>query len=198
MKRFAVILFAMLATVAPSAHDDAAIPEQLRESGSFERVIISSYEPLQLADLVGRADVIVEASTRGGKLFLSATGSDIFTDYLFEVHTVIKNSENPQLRVGNAVLVRRDSGTIVIDGRTAVAYENDFPLFNRDEHYILFLAKPRGESSYSVLGGPQGAFSLRDGVKQTALELGDWSNKHGLMARAAFLDELRALLKFSS
>ena len=101
VKWFAVILFAMLATVAPSAHDEAAIPEQLRESGSFERVIISSYEPLQLADLAGRADVIVEASTRGGKSFLSATGSDIFTDYLFEVHTVIKNSENPQLRVGN-------------------------------------------------------------------------------------------------
>ena len=91
-------------------------------------------------------------------------------------------------RVGQAIMVRRNSGTVVIDGRAAMSQENDFPLFDRNDHYILFLAKARDENLYFVVGGPQGAFSLRDGVKQLSLELGDWSNRHGAVARAAFLD----------
>jgi hypothetical protein len=198
VKRFAVTLFAVLATAVPSAYDEAPIAQQLRETGSFERVIVSSYEPLQLADLAGRAELIVEASTPGGRSYLAASGNDIYTDYIFDVQTIVKNVQDPDLRVGRQILVRRNSGTVVIDGLRAIAQENDFPLFDRDEHYILFLTKPRGENAYAVFGGPQGAFSLGEGVKQMALELGDWSNKHGVVARAAFLDELRALLKFSS
>jgi hypothetical protein len=198
VKRFAVTLLAMFGAAAPSAYDEASIPQQLRQTGSFERVIVSSYEPLQLADLVGRADLIVEASTPGGRSYLTPNGNDIYTDFVFDVQTIIKNVQDPDLRVGRAIVVRRDSGSVVIEGRTAVAQENDFPLFDRNDHYILFLTKPRGENAYVVVGGPQGAFSLREGAKQVAIELGDWSNKHGVVARAAFLDELRALLKFSS
>src|SRR5204863_8789892 len=111
---------------------------------------------------------------------------------------VIKNSRSPELRVGHEITVRRNSGIVVVDGRVAVAQENDFPLFDRNDRYILFLSGVRGQSVFVVFGGPQGAFSLREGARQLSLELGDWSNKHGAVARATFLDELRALLKFSS
>ena len=200
MKQFVVTLMTMFAAAALSAQqpDDSSIPQQLHDTGSFERVLVSPYEPLQLADLVGQADLIVEASTPGGRSFLTPSGRDIYTDYAFQVHNVMKNTRSPELRVGQAIMVRRNSGTVVIDGRAAMSQENDFPLFDRNDHYILFLAKARDENLYFVVGGPQGAFSLRDGVKQLSLELGDWSNRHGAVARAAFLDEVRALLKFSS
>ena len=73
MKRFAVSVAIMLATAALSGQQpfEGSIPQQLRSAGSFERVIVTSYEPLQLADLVGAADVIVEASTPGGRSFLA-------------------------------------------------------------------------------------------------------------------------------
>jgi len=200
VKRFAVSLLTVLATAAVSAQpaDEASIPDQLRQTGSFERVIITSYEPLQLADLVGSADVIVEASTPGGKSYLAQNDTEIFTDYQFEVRSVIKNSRSPELRAGHTITVRRNSGTVLVDGRAAVLQENDFPLFERNERYILFLTKGRGENTYFVFGGPQGAFTLRDRVKQMSTELADWSIRHGAVANGAFLDELRALLKFSS
>ena len=199
MKRFVISFLAVLATAVLSAHPAyESIPQQLRAGGSFERVIVTSYEPLQLADLVGQADVIVEASTTGGRSFLAQNDSEIYTDYPFQVHSVIKNARSPELRVGHMITVRRNSGTVIVDGRAAVSQENDFPLFERIEHYILFLTKPRGETAYFVFGGPQGAFTLRDRVKQMSTELGDWSNKHDAVPNGVFLDELRALLKFSS
>jgi len=199
VKRFAVSVAIMLATAALSGQQpfEGSIPQQLRSAGSFERVIVTSYEPLQLADLVGAADVIVEASTPGGRSFLAQNDTEIFTDYQFQVHSVIKNSTSPDLRVGHTITVRRNSGAVVVDGRSAVAMENDFPLFERNERYILFLNK-RGDGPYVVFGGPQGAFTLRDRVKQMSSVLNEWSNKHAETGDVAFIDELRALLKFSS
>jgi len=199
VNRFAVSVAIMLATAALSGQQpfEGSIPQQLRSAGSFERVIVTSYEPLQLADLVGAADVIVEASTPGGRSFLAQNDTEIFTDYQFQVHSVIKNSTSPDLRVGHTITVRRNSGAVVVDGRSAVAMENDFPLFERNERYILFLNK-RGDGPYVVFGGPQGAFTLRDRVKQMSSVLNEWSNKHAETGDVAFIDELRALLKFSS
>jgi hypothetical protein len=48
------------------------------------------------------------------------------------------NKRWPDFRAGNAITVRRDSGVVVVDGRTAVSHENGFPPFNANEHYILF------------------------------------------------------------
>src|SRR5207247_9723780 len=94
VKRFLAGLLTVLATAALSAHpaDEASIPMQLQLNGGFERVIVTAYEPLQLADLVGRSDVIVEASTAGGRSSLAQNDTQIFTDYQFLVHSVIKNS----------------------------------------------------------------------------------------------------------
>jgi hypothetical protein len=194
----AISVAVLTAGVSAQQAGEPSIPQQLRASGSFERVIVTSYEPLQLADLVGQADVIVEASTTGGRSFLAQNESEIYTDYPFQVHSVIKNARSPELRVGHTITVRRNSGTVILDGRAAIEQENDFPLFEKSERYILFLTKPRGENTYYVFGGPQGAFTLRDRVKQISTELNDWSSKHGEVANGAFLDELRALLKFSS
>jgi len=140
----------------------------------------------------------MEGSTPGGRSFLARGGTDVYTDFPFEVQTIIKNSSHPELRVGQFVMVRRPSGTVIIGGREAVTAENDFPLFERSEHYVLFLTRQGDDSAYVVVGGPQGVFSLREGAKQLSVELGDWSKKHGAMARPAFFDEVRALLKFSS
>src|SRR5207248_2813708 len=90
VKQFVVTLMTMFAAAALSAQqpDDSSIPQQLHDTGSFERVLVSPYEPLQLADLVGQADLIVEASTPGGRSFLTPSGRDIYTDYAFQVHNV--------------------------------------------------------------------------------------------------------------
>jgi len=158
---------------------------------------VTTYRPLEVADLVAKADLIVEASTRGGRSYLNAAGTDIYTDYTFNVHSLIKNRLRPELRAGTAMTVRRDGGEVIVDGRAAVSYENGFPAFKADEHYILFLTQQPRENVYSVFGGPQGAFSAGELVTALAIPIKDGTNPPPPVSRAMFMDEVRALLKFS-
>jgi len=174
-----------------------SIRQQAREAGSFERIVVTAYDPLQLSSLVARADLIVEASTAGGRSDLNAAETDIFTDYMFTVHTVIKSRRRPDFRAGNALTVRRDSGVVVVDGRTAVSHENGFPAFNANEHYILFLTEQPRDNAYSVFGGPQGAFRAGENITTLAVTVDDGAEPPHPVSRAAFLGEVRALLLFS-
>ena len=174
-----------------------SIRQHVRDAGGFERIVVTTYDSLQLSDLVGRSDLIVEASTPGGVSYLNTAETDIFTDYTFTVHAVIKNKRRPDFRAGHSVTIRRDSGVIVIDGRTAVTHENGFPPFNANEHYILFLTERPHEQTYSVFGGPQGAFTSGEQITTLALPLSDGADPPSSMSRAAFLGEVRALLHYS-
>ena len=174
-----------------------SIRQQAHEPGGFERIVVTTYDPLQLSSLVARADLIVEASTAGGRSYLNTAETDIFTDYPFTVHTVIKTTRRPDFRAGNALTVRRESGVVVVDGRTAVSYENGFPPFNAHEHYILFLTEQPLDNAYLVFGGPQGAFSAGESITTLAVPLDAGAAPPHPMSRAAFLGEVRALLTVS-
>jgi len=198
---FAVRLTACLVCVAcfgissQAARDASSIRQQVRETGSFERMIVATDRQLQLADLVGQADLVIEASTPGGRSFLDKAETGIYTDYTFKVQALIKN-RRPGLRVGHALTVRRESGTVQIDGRPATIIENDFPSFGAHEPYILFLKLQPRDNVYTVLGGAQGAFSAGDTVMSVAAGLPDAAGPSLSASRDAFLGEVRALLKF--
>ncbi len=174
-----------------------SISQEVAETGVFERIVVTADHPLQVADLVGRADLIVEASTTGGRSYLNAAGTDIYTDYAFSVHSLIKNRLRPELHAGSAMTVRRESGEVIVDGRAAVSYENGFPAFTAGEHYILFLTRQPHENAYSVFGGSQGAFSAGELVTALAVPTKDGIDPPQPVSRATFMDEVRALLKFS-
>jgi hypothetical protein len=175
-----------------------SIRQQAHERGGFERIVVSTDDPLQLSSLVARADLIVEASTAGGRSHLNTAETNIFTDYDFIVHTVINNNTRwPDFRAGNGITVRRDSGVVVVDGRTAVSYENGFPPFNANEHYILFLTEQPRDKAYSVIGGSQGAFSAGESITTVAVPLDEKADPPHPTSRAAFMGEVRALLHFS-
>jgi hypothetical protein len=174
-----------------------SIRQQAREPGGFERIVVTTYDPLQLSSLVARADLIVEASTAGGRSQLNTAETDIFTDYTFTVHSVIKTKRRPDFRAGNALTVRRESGVVVIDGRTAVSHENGFPPFDANEHYILFLMEQPRDQAYSVFGGPQGAFRAGESITTVAVALDNRADPPHSMSRAAFMGEVRALLLYT-
>jgi hypothetical protein len=176
---------------------DPPIRQQVAETGVFERIIVTTDHPLQVADLVAHADLIVEASTSGGRSYLNAAGTDIYTDYTFNVHSVIKSQGSPEPRDGTVMTVRRESGEVIVDGHAAVSYENGFPAFNADEHYILFLTQQPDENVYLVFGGPQGAFSADELATALAIPSTDGIDPPQPVSRATFMDEVRALLKFS-
>jgi hypothetical protein len=192
-----VVFLGTNGTDAIAQQASPSIRQQAHEPAGFERIVVSTYDPLQFSSLVARADLIVEASTAGGRSHMNTAETDIFTDYTFTVHNVIKTTRRPDFRPGSALTVRRDSGMVVVDGRTAVSYENGFAPFNPNEHYILFLTEQPRDKAYSVFGGPQGAFTAGESITTLAVPLDDGAHSPHPMSRAAFMGELRAQLLFS-
>jgi hypothetical protein len=175
----------------------SSIRQQLRDNGEFERIVVSSDARLTPARLVGQADLVVEASTTNGRSFLDASETHIYTDYAFVVAEVMKNMERPDLRAGSAITVRRESGTVYIDGRLAVSVENGFPDFDEADRYILFLKYSPRDKVYSVLGGSQGAFRAGDDIRSIASAPAAGASDSWPTSRVAFLGEMRALMKFT-
>lgn len=199
----AACLVSLAATSRVSAADDVpsvptvSIRQKLQEAGAFERIVVNADQPLQLADLVARADLVVEASAVAGRAFLNGD-TDIYTDYTFTVHALIKNPRRPDLRSGQTITVRRDSGVIDVDGHTAASYENGFPAFNANEHYILFLKDDDRNHVYEVFGGAHGAFTAdSERITPVAIAMTDTVEAAQPIPRPIFFGELRALLKFA-
>jgi hypothetical protein len=175
---------------------EPSIRQLLRESGGYERISVTASEPLPLAHLAGDAKLVVEASIAGVRSYLNETDTDVLTDYTLTVHAVISNRQRSEVRTGDAIVVRRQSGVVVVDGRPAEVYENDFPLFRVGERFILFLAREPLEPVYTVFGGNQGAFSAGKTVTPVATARHEGA-AYIAPSRDEFLGEVRALLKFS-
>ena len=193
MKPLAISLLTVLVTPPAMALEPPMTIQQLQREGIFENVIVTPYQPLRLANLVAQADLVIEAMTLAGKPSVTQDGVDIYTDVTFSLVSILKNKANPELMRGSVVTVRRNSGALMIEGRTAITLENDFPPFEQSQRYLLVLSRSRGGNFFSVVGGAQGAFMLAEDAKPLSV----WTSDPPIRT-AAFLDEVRALIKYSS
>src|SRR5262245_45180265 len=179
-------------SVIAAAEPEPSIPLQVREAGSFERILVSTDRPVVLADLVGTADLVVEASAVAQRSYLDAGEAHIYTDYAFTITDIMKNRRRPGLlKAGHHILVRREIGTVVIDRLRAAGIENGFPPFADKGRYVLFLKELGDQNAYSVVAGGRGAFEAGDRIApmmDAAVQP---------VVRQAFFGEMRALLKFS-
>jgi hypothetical protein len=182
-------------TVICAQEHAQSIRQELEETGGFDRIIVSSEEPLPLGQLTARAKLVVEAQIAAGQSYLDESGTDVYTDYTVTIANVIKSRAGAQ--AGDSITVRRRSGVVVLNGREAVVHENAFPDFQIGERYILFLTRGARESVYAVLGGNQGAYTAAaDNIAPTSIAL-DAAAAPRSISRAEFLGEVLALLKFS-
>ena len=179
-------------SIIAAAEREPSIPLQLHEAGSFERIIVSTDKPVVLADLVGTADLVVEASAVVHRTYLDAGEAHIYTDYAFTITDILKNRRRPGLlKAGHHILVRRESGTVMIDGLRATSIENGFPPFADNGRYVLFLKELVDQNAYAVVAGGRGAFEAGDHIAAMT------DAPVQPVARQAFFGEMRALLKFS-
>ena len=185
-------------SIIAAAEREPSIPLQLREAGSFERIIVTTDRPVVLADLVGTADLVVEGSVVAYRTYLDAGEAHIYTDYAFTITDIMKNRRRPGLiKAGQSILVRRESGTVLINGLRATTIENGFPAFADNGRYVLFLRELGDLNAYSVLGGGRGAFEAGDQIAPMMSAPAPGSAPAQPLPRQAFLGEMRALLKFS-
>jgi hypothetical protein len=179
-------------SIIAAAEREPSIPLQLHEAGSFERIIVSTDKPVVLAELVGTADLVVEASNVAHRTYLDAGEAHIYTDYAFTIADIMKNRRRPGLlKAGHPIVVRRESGTVMIDGLRATTIENGFPPFADHGRYVLFLKELADQNAYGVVAGGRGAFEAGDHISPMM------DAPVQPLARQAFFGEMRALLKFS-
>ena len=185
-------------SIIAAAEREPSIPLQLREAGSFERIIVTTDRPVVLADLVGTADLVVEGSVVAHRSYLDAGEAHIYTDYAFTISDIMKNRRRPGLiKAGQSILVRRESGTVLINGLRATTIENGFPAFADNGRYVVFLRELGDLNAYSVLAGGRGAFEAGDQIAPMMLAPAPGGAPAQPLPRQAFLGEMRALLKFS-
>ncbi len=179
-----------------AAAESPSIVSHVRQTGGFERIIVNTDKPMHLGDLVRGADLVVEGSAVALRSFLDSTETHIYTDYTFTLHDIVKNRTRPGvLLTGSTIVVRRESGTVSIDGIPATTIENDFPAFSEGGRYVLFLNESRDENTWVVLGGGRGAFGAAADISPLASMSLDRSTQAA--PRDKFLGEVRALLKFT-
>jgi hypothetical protein len=185
-------------SIIATAEREPSIPLQLREAGSFERMIVTTDRPVVLAELVGTADLVVEGSVVAHRSYLDAGEAHIYTDYAFTITDIMKNRRRPGLiKAGQSILVRRESGTVMINGLRATTIENDFPAFAENGRYVLFLKELGGLNTYGVLAGGRGAFEAGNHIAPMMLAPAPGTAQVQPLPRQAFFGEVRALLKFS-
>lgn len=181
--------------VTAAAEGEMSIPAQLRRSGGYERIIVATDKPVHLADLVGGADLVVEGFPVAQRSFLDSAEANIYTDYSFTLTGITKNRRRPGLiKPGHSIVVRRESGSVVVDGLRATTMENGFPPFTDNSRYFLFLKETGEPNTYTVIAGGAGAFEAGDEI---APMLSLPGAPPGALTRQSFFGEVKALLKFA-
>ena len=174
---------------------EPSIPLLIRETGSFERIIVTTDKPVQLADLVGAADLVVEGTSVAQRSYLDSSEAHIYTDYSFTLTDIMKNRRRPGLlKAGRSIVVRRESGTVLVNGLRATTIENGFPPFAENGRYLLFLKEVDEPNTYAVIAGGSGAFEAGDQIAPMLLVA---ETPRQAQSRRAFFGEVKALLKFT-
>jgi hypothetical protein len=187
--RAAILLLASLAGPAwGTAADDQGIRETVRKHGAIEFQYLHEYSPADLPALVTSADTIARVVVMGAKS--SLIGEKIWTDFTVQVLSVRKG---PQHLETKPITVRRDGGTVSIEGRMIKASDPEFPPFELSEEYVLFL-RPAADGHYVVAFGPQGAFKVEEG-KVTQVHDGEWNRERGPVDLSQFLEEIATAQK---
>jgi hypothetical protein len=181
--------------VTAAAEGELSIPAQLRESGGYERIIVATDKPVLLADLVGGADLVVEGFPVAQRSFLDSAEAHIYTDYSFTLTGITKNRRRPGLmKAGHSIVVRRESGSVVVDGLRATTIENGFPPFAENSRYLLFLKETGEPNTYVLMAGGGGAFEAGDEIAPMLSLPGATPRA---LTRQSFFGEVKALLKFA-
>jgi hypothetical protein len=100
---------------------------------------VPPYPPEWLVDLACDADAVVIATRVKGVSHMTADNMFIYSDWTMHIHTVLQDT--PKAPIGNSetIVVVRPGGKVDINGRTVNGVAWDFPEFQPDTEYLLFL-----------------------------------------------------------
>jgi hypothetical protein len=150
---------------------------------------VAEYPDHELRSLACDADAIVTGSPKTAETSLTESGDFLFTDYTFNVLSVIKASDsNPT--AGSTIIVTRPGGATRINGHFVKTATGNFPQFQINEPYLLFLRYLPKTNTYrayrsgTFVMAPNGSLAFIDNTQTLRTK--------SAQQKDAFLTEVRA------
>ncbi|HEY3972453.1 MAG TPA: hypothetical protein VGM18_05580 [Candidatus Sulfotelmatobacter sp.] len=164
-------------------------PEAIKEARR------NPYPNMNLRGVSCDADAVVVATPTSAEANTTADGGGLFTDYRFQVESVLKNTGATKLE-NSSIIVTRPGGQATINGRSVRVKINDFPLFVIGRRYLLFLGHLKATDTFEAFG--VGSFELTNGsVAPFKANTFGQSSIPSLSNESAFLAEVRAAIAAS-
>lgn len=184
-----ILIGSCLGLVPTYAGQNPGLTSQAREH-DVNVIITSEYEPATLDMIVGKSDTIVIGTIGAARTYI-VNDEQIFTDYDVTVEQVIRRAP-PGLVQGDRLVVHRLGGVMSLEGHHVVAEEDEFPRFEFQARYVLFLQRVADQPSYWVSYGPEGAFRIADDSVRQVWD-GPWNREHEAVPLASFVGEVQRL-----
>ena len=164
-----MILFALLAISSDADSQRLwTIPESVARydgppGGPMYAVRSAEVIPLSLGEMVRRSELIVEATLRVRRTYLSEGETWIHTEYdVIPVMVFVNRRGQSAQRPGpQSLILRQSGGRMVVSGRDVIAEETQFRLLPTNEPIFLFLSDKDRDGYYEVVDGA-GAVTVRD------------------------------------
>jgi hypothetical protein len=103
-------------------------------------------------DLTCRADLVLTGTIQNSMSHLTASGAAIYTDYDFQIDTVLKNNPRSPLQQTRHIVITRPGGKLPVAGGF-IQYDNQMLLRPRPGRtYLLFLRQIAGTGAYQPAG----------------------------------------------
>jgi hypothetical protein len=158
----------------------AAPGQTLRDQvrlGATEIAIHNEYAPARnLGELIQESELIVRGLVISARS--QALNEKIVTDFRVQVLDSIRARGNATVE-GAVITVRQPGGTVLVDGKTITAVDNQFPALLESDEYVFFLSKVSSDV-YAAARGAQSVFQVTHaGVKQLPSAFGTWRGPNG-------------------
>lgn len=170
----------MFAIVVVFANSDAlaacpsmSIPELVaaRSPQPVDREITRELTPMALREIVGGAEIIIEATVHRIKTYLSPDECYLLTDYAVTPRAMIAGTIPAASKPGpQPLVITQFGGDTVIDGVKATVRDRQLPPLPSTEPLILFLVRSsQDKSKYELVGTVNGAFRVDVGGRVRSL-----------------------------
>jgi hypothetical protein len=146
------------------------------------------YPSMALRGISCDADAVIVAVPTSSEADLTADGKGLFTDYRFEIESVLKNSTTKQLE-NSSIIVTRPGGETTINGRRVQIRIDNFPQFIVGQRYLLFLRHLTATDTFEAFEVGSFEFS-KEAIVPFRTDL--FSSIPSLRNESAFLTEVRA------
>jgi hypothetical protein len=150
---------------------------------------VAGYPDHELRSIACDADAIVVGSPKTAETGVTESGDFLFTDYTFNVASVIKTNES-NLTAGSTIIVTRPGGATRINGHFVKTSTANFPQFEFNQQYLLFLRYLPDTNTYRAFRS--GTFVLSPSGSVAPIDSTQKIHTKNAQRKDAFLTEVRA------